>query len=163
MTYCKEIILRSQPSYQPQHSNNKRQLFLCIFDCGRDVVINKKHPTCSWRYQNLQTNNCSLDVRLFFSLCSNQNCFSAMIQLVSARWGVSHVFSLLSTRRSLTHEQCLRLKSDGRPCPKIFLKDRASDSVYAAFPWICGDEEKNTYFCWPCLVMGDLDKVSSYY
>ncbi len=82
-----------------------------------------------------------------------------MNQLVSARWGVSHVFSLLSTGRSLTHEQRLRFKKDGRPCPKVVLKDRSSESVYAAFPWICGDEEKNTYFCWPCLIMGDLSKV----
>ena len=31
--------------------------------------------------------------------------------------------------------------------------------VYDHFSWICGDEVKNTYFCWPCLVMGDTQKV----
>ena len=30
---------------------------------------------------------------------------------------------------------------------------------YDHFSWICGDEVKNTYFCWPCLVMGDRQKV----
>ena len=31
--------------------------------------------------------------------------------------------------------------------------------VYDHFSWICGDEVKNMYFCWPCLVMGDTKKV----
>ena len=72
------------------------------------------------------------------------------------RWGVSKIFSLLSTQERLTHEQRLNLKTDGRPCPKINIKNRDSDTVYSNFSWICGDNEKNTYFCWPCLVMGDL-------
>ena len=79
----------------------------------------------------------------------------------SFRWGVSTVFSLISSQRRLTHEQRLRLKADGRPCPKVTVKNRSSASVYENFSWICGDEEKNTYFCWPCLLMGDLSKVSN--
>ena len=71
------------------------------------------------------------------------------------RWGISKVFSLLSTQPHLTHEQRLRLKKDGRPCPKILIKSRVSDTVYRKYPWICGDDEKNTYYCWPCLVMDD--------
>lgn len=76
------------------------------------------------------------------------------------RWGVQNVFSLISSQGRLTHEQRLRLKEDGRPCPKVTIKNRSSDSVYETFPWICGDEEKNTFFCWPCLVVGDLSTVS---
>jgi len=74
-------------------------------------------------------------------------------------WGVSHIFGLLSTQRHLTHEQRLQFKKDGRPCPKVTLKNRSSDSVYETYQWICGDAEKNTYFCWPCLVMGDIKAV----
>ena len=75
------------------------------------------------------------------------------------QWGVSKVFSLLSEQRNLTHDQRLRLKNDGRPCPPVTLKNRSSENVYETFKWICGNEERNTYFCWPCLVMGDLEKV----
>ena len=46
------------------------------------------------------------------------------------RWGVSQSFSLLSTQRSLTDEQRLRLKKDGRPCPKVFVKGAVSESVF---------------------------------
>ena len=76
------------------------------------------------------------------------------------RWGVSHIFSLLSSQRSLTHEQRLRFKKDGRPCPRVTFKNKSSDSVYETYAWACGDGEKNTYFCWPCLVMGDVSSVS---
>ncbi len=78
----------------------------------------------------------------------------------SVRWGVSKIFSLFSTQNNkLTHEQRLRLKDDGRPCPRVTLKYRSCEAVYQDFSWICGCEEKNTYFCWPCLVMGDPSKV----
>ena len=70
--------------------------------------------------------------------------------------GVSNVFSLLSTQKSLRHEQRLHFKQSGRPRPKVTIKHRSSESVYDSFPWIYGDAEKNTYYCWPCLVMGDL-------
>ena len=70
--------------------------------------------------------------------------------------GVSKVFSLLSTQKSLRHEQRLQFKQSGRPRPKVIIKHRSSESVYHSFPWIYGDAEKNTYYCWPCLVMGDL-------
>ena len=76
------------------------------------------------------------------------------------RWGVSTVFSLLSMQGGkLTHEQRLRLKKDGRPCPDVKVRSRSCEAVYRSFSWICGDSEKNTYFCWPCLVMGDHSKV----
>ena len=75
------------------------------------------------------------------------------------RWNVGTVFQILSTQRTLNHAQRLRLKEDGRPCPAINFKHRTSESVYGTYPWICGDKEKNTFFCWPCLVMGDLSKV----
>ena len=77
------------------------------------------------------------------------------------RWGICKFFSLLSTQPRLTHEQRLRLKKDGRPCPTILIKSRVSDTYYRKYSWICGDDEKNTYYCWPCLVMGDhSNKVS---
>ena len=73
--------------------------------------------------------------------------------------GVSKVFSLLSTQKSLCHEQRLQFKQSRRPHHKVTIKHRSSESVYDSFPWICGDAEKNTYYCWPCLVMGDLTNV----
>ena len=39
----------------------------------------------------------------------------------------------------------------------------SSQVVYDHFSWICGDEVKNTYFCWPCLVMGDRQKVKLFF
>ena len=76
--------------------------------------------------------------------------------------GVSRIFALSSAQGRLTHEQRLSLKQDGRPCPKINVKNRDSETAYNNFSWICGDAAKNTYFCWPCLVMGDLSKVRIY-
>ena len=40
------------------------------------------------------------------------------------------------------------------------MKGAVSESVYENLSWICGDEEKNKYFCWPCLVMGGVSTVS---
>ena len=46
------------------------------------------------------------------------------------RWGVSQIFSLRSKQKiQLSHEQRLRLKKVGRPCPKIQYKWRTSESV----------------------------------
>ena len=73
--------------------------------------------------------------------------------------GVSKIFSLLSEQGKLSSEQCLRLKDDGRPCPSVTIKHRTSVGAYDSYSWICGDAERNMYFCWPCLVMGDLSKV----
>ena len=59
-------------------------------------------------------------------------------------------------------EQRLRLKKDSRRCPRIKYKGRTSQSVYEGTPRICGGETgegKSTYFCWPCLVMGDISTV----
>ena len=73
---------------------------------------------------------------------------------------VSHVFSILSTQHGLTYEQRLCFKKEGRPCPKVTLKNQSSDSVYRAFHWVYCDANKNMYFCWPCLIMGDLSTLS---
>ena len=82
------------------------------------------------------------------------------IAYTSFCWGVSTAFSLMSPQSRLTYEQRLRLKADGRPCPKVTVKNSFSASVYENFSWICGDEEKNTYFCWPCFLMGVLSKIN---
>eukprot|EP00794_Sanderia_malayensis_P008316 gene8316-9202_t len=79
------------------------------------------------------------------------------------RWVVADYFSLRSAQGNrLNHEQRLRLKKDGRPCPLLKYKGRTSSSVYDGFSWICGgvnDNGKSTYFFWPCLVMGDIAKL----
>ena len=75
-------------------------------------------------------------------------------------WDVQKVFSLVSSQGKLTHEQRLDMKKNGRPCPKVVIKNRSCESAYQAYPWMCGDEEKNAFFCWPCLVIGDLSTVS---
>ena len=76
------------------------------------------------------------------------------------RWGCFDCFSLLSMQvGKLTREQRLRLKQDGRLCPDVKVKSRLCGAVYRSFSWICYDSEKNTYFCWPCLVMGDHSKL----
>ena len=82
-----------------------------------------------------------------------------MIQIGSMHWDISQLFSVFSTGKDLKHEQQLHLKNDGRQCRKIPLKDCSSESVCEMFPWICGNAVNNTYFCWPCHVMGILQKV----
>ncbi len=83
------------------------------------------------------------------------------------RWGVSKIFSLRAAQNNnLNHEQRLRLKKDGRPCPRIKYAGRTSVTVYESFPWICGgenEEGKETFYCWPCLVMGDISTVSVHF
>ena len=74
--------------------------------------------------------------------------------------GVRNVFTMISRQGKLTHEQRLELKKSGRPCPELHIKNLTSREKYEKYPWICGDAEKNTFYCWPCLVMGDLSKVS---
>lgn len=74
----------------------------------------------------------------------------------------SNFFFGIGTKKQLSHEQRLRLKKDSRPCPRIKYKGRTSQSVYEGTPRICGgetEEGKSTYFCWPCLVMGDISTV----
>lgn len=83
------------------------------------------------------------------------------------RWGVANVFMLRAQQGDrLNHEQRLCLKNDGRPCPSIKYKGRTSSSVYSSYLWICGgenDEGTSTYFCWPCLVMGEPSRVRKLY
>ena len=69
-----------------------------------------------------------------------------------------NILAFIGTRKR-NFEQRLRLKDDGRQCPSVTIKHRTSVGVYDSYSWICGDAERNTYFCWPCLVMGDLSKV----
>ena len=65
------------------------------------------------------------------------------------RWGVSKNFSLRAAQsNNLSHEQRLRLKKDGRPCPRIKYARRTNASVYESFSWICGggnEEGKETF------------------
>ena len=65
----------------------------------------------------------------------------------------------MSEQGKLTQEQRLWLKDDKRPCPPISIKHRISVGVCETYSWMCGDAERNTYFCWPCLVMGDFLKL----
>ena len=50
--------------------------------------------------------------------------------------GVSQIFRNLETQTLLNHEQRLKLNNDGRPCPKVTLKNRTLESVYGPFSWI---------------------------
>ena len=77
----------------------------------------------------------------------------------SSLFGIGRVFALVSIQHRLNHEQCLDFKREGRPCPIVTSKGRSSHFVYETFSWICGDAEKNSYYCWPCLIMGDHSKV----
>ena len=81
-------------------------------------------------------------------------------QVAGHRLGVQNVFSMISKQGKLTHEQRLELKRGGRPCPELNIKNVTSKEKYERYPWICGDKEKITFYCWPCLVMGDLSKAS---
>ena len=76
------------------------------------------------------------------------------------RWGVSHhrphTFSMPSSQGRLTHALGPRFKKDRRSSPRDILKDNLSVSVHKRYGWAWGDGEKNTYFCCPCIVMGDL-------
>ena len=67
----------------------------------------------------------------------------------SSLYGVGRAFALLSIQGRLKHEQHLEFKQAGRLCPVVTVKGRSSKSVYETFPWICGDAEKNSYYCWP--------------
>ena len=77
----------------------------------------------------------------------------------SSLQGVCRAFALLSIQGRLKHDQRLEFKQAGRPYPVVTVKARSSKSVYETFPWICGDAEKNSYYCWPCLITGDHSKV----
>ena len=76
--------------------------------------------------------------------------------------GVNDVFSLRASQGNrLPHEQHLRLKWH-----TIKYKGPTSSSVYHGFLLICGGENyegQNTYYCWPCLIIGDLSTVSTYF
>ena len=135
---------------------------------GPFVILTLNKATCTSWYK-LWISHTVASLTILFQHDANLSlarinilCLNNMDRVLGSeyRWGVSNIFSILSTQRSLTHEQRLRLKTDGRPCPKVTVKYVSSDTAYQKFPWICGDVERNTYFCWPCLVMGELSKVS---
>lgn len=73
---------------------------------------------------------------------------------------------VLKRQGNLNYEQRLRLKEKGRPQPKLNLrqstKDRGKDinryfkeNMYLLCDWICGCEEKNAFFCYPCLLFSE--------
>ena len=72
--------------------------------------------------------------------------------------GLVIVFALPSNKERLKYEQRWQLTQAGRPCPKVTTKGKSSKSAYETSPWIGGDGEKNSYYCSPCLIMGDLSK-----
>ena len=47
-----------------------------------------------------------------------------VVSVLNFRWEVADMFSLLSSQRNLTHEQRLRLKTEGRSCPEVTLKSQ---------------------------------------
>lgn len=62
----------------------------------------------------------------------------------------------------LPFEQQLKIKSDGRPTPKLQLKQEKggctgfrrcfSEEAYVRTEWLAGSENKNKLFCWPCIL-----------
>ena len=68
----------------------------------------------------------------------------------------------------LTREQKLKIKPIGRPIPNIVIKqkcvskkksyERNFDPVlYQKYDWICGCEEQNALYCFPCLLFSKSD------
>lgn len=62
---------------------------------------------------------------------------------------------------SLTDEQSLQFKNEGRPCLAVKLKNKSSDSVAAVFLGCVEIAEKNSYFHWSCLAIGDWSIIIS--
>ena len=67
------------------------------------------------------------------------------------------------TFSQLTHNEKISIKTIGRPTPKLFIEQKSkarngiytrhfNDKVYDENDWICGCEEKNAFFCFPCLL-----------
>ena len=54
----------------------------------------------------------------------------------SVRWGISKLCSLLETQGKLNHDQRLRFKEDGRPCPPV----KTVPAAYQNFAWIGGNK-----------------------
>ncbi|CAG9830426.1 unnamed protein product [Diabrotica balteata] len=72
----------------------------------------------------------------------------------------------LKNAGKLTYEELLHFKTGGRPKPKMTIKQTSldknrevnryfSNSMYDIAEWICGCEERNAFFCFPCLLFGD--------
>lgn len=70
----------------------------------------------------------------------------------------------------LTNKQKLKIKKLGRPTPDIAIsstvmlrnkpyKRNFNIKLYEKTPWLCGCNEKNALFCFPCLLLGE-DKPS---
>ena len=75
----------------------------------------------------------------------------------SVRWGISKLYNLLETQGKLNHDQRLRVKEDGRPCPPVSIKNCSSRlSKFCVDWWECG---KYKYFCWLRIVIGGHSKM----
>ena len=68
--------------------------------------------------------------------------------------------------RQLSIQEKIQLKNKGRPLPQLTLQQEVSSSRHRAFvrkfnsnlydkaPWLCGCNQKNAFFCFPCLLFG---------
>ena len=68
--------------------------------------------------------------------------------------------------RQLSIQEKIQLENKGRPLPQLSLQQEVSSSRHRAFvrkfksnlydkaPWLCGCNQKNAFFCFPCLLFG---------
>jgi len=65
----------------------------------------------------------------------------------------------------LTLSEKVEIKSRGRPTPVLFIQQKSTSrkkeykrhfttKVYENYEWLCGCDEKNALFCFPCLLFG---------
>lgn len=70
----------------------------------------------------------------------------------------------------LTNKQKIQIKELGKPTPDITISEPTMNKIkphkrsfnrnlYEKIPWLCGCNEKNALFCFPCLLLGE-DKPS---
>ena len=68
----------------------------------------------------------------------------------------------------LTREEKLKIKQIGRPIPNIVIKQKCVNKkqsyernfdpvLYQKYDWICGCEEQNALYCFPCLLFSKND------
>lgn len=80
---------------------------------------------------------------------------------------MNSVSYLRKHHKRLTNEQILTIKNLGRPTPDISLCTTLSYrnkqynrhfnvKLYKDIPWLCGCNEKNALFCFPCLLLGEV-------
>ena len=74
-------------------------------------------------------------------------------EIISSRDTVSNLLRKSLTSRNVA-EQKLMVR-EPRPMPQLQLKTGLrmfQGEWYAKKDWLCGSEEKNSLFCWPCLL-----------